>query len=156
MNRLRAWHLALLLAPAIYLVNLGALPLQLPDEPREAGVALEMWHHGPIAAPRVNGELHVVKPPVMYWAASVFLALSGEKSPSELAIRLAPALFSIGSLLLVLLFGKLWFSFRHGALAACALALSPEMISHGRRFMSDPALAFFVTGCVGFALTTLR
>ncbi len=156
MTRLRAWHLALLLIPAIYLLNLGALPLQLSDEPREAGIALEYWHNGPLSAPRVNGELHVVKTPVMYWCASVFLSLSGAKVPGEVPIRLPAALFSLGSILLALYFGRLWFSLRHGALAACALALSPEMVSHGRRFMTDPALAFFVTACVGFALSTLH
>ena len=150
------WVCAPLLACALYLAGLGAVPLQLSDEPREAEIAREMWVTGPLDVPRLNGRPYVIKPPLAYWAAAGVFALAGDPTPGEGLVRLPSALFTLGSAALVALVGWRWLSLRHGLLAALILCASPGVLSHGRRFTSDPALAFGVSVAIGAGLCALR
>jgi 4-amino-4-deoxy-L-arabinose transferase len=148
--------IAVLIPCVLYLTGLGEPPLQLPDEPREAEVARELWVLGPLHVPRLNGEFHMVKPPLTYWVTGLFFDLAGERVPPEWAVRLSSAAFTLASTLVVFLLGRAWKSNHHGALAALIFAVSPGVLSHGRRLVTDPALAFFVTVAVGCGIHALR
>lgn len=143
------------LACALYLLALGELPLQLPDESREAEVAREMLEQPPFSIPHLNGKPYVIKTPLAYWTAGFGFALTGDRIPSELWVRLPSALFTLGTAACLILLGKRWFSLRHGLLAGLILCASPSVISHGRRFTADPPLMFFVTAAIGAALLAM-
>ena len=149
---------ALIAGPAVvalYLAGLGDLLLETPNEPREAEIAREVWINGPLHVPRLNGRPFVEKPPLTYWAASLVLGIAAQRVPGEFAVRLAPALFSLGMVFATFLIGWSWFSPAHGALAALMLASTPEVIGTGRSFLTDPALACALVGTIGAATSTL-
>lgn len=144
-----------LLACALYLLALGELPLQLPDESREAEVAREVWED-PQRVPHLNGKPYVIKTPLAYWTAAAGFEVVGDPSPDEWLVRLPSALFTLATAAFVGLLGWRWFSPRHGLLAGLILCASPSVLSHGRRFTADPALMCCVTVSVGAALLALN
>ena len=68
------------------------------DETRQLAVAWEMWVHGDILLPYLNGELYTRDPPLLFWLIHVGWKLWGV---SEWWPRLVPALFALFSLMLV-------------------------------------------------------
>ena len=149
------WLCAPLLSVALYSLCLGTLPLQLPDESREAEVAREVWVGPPLQVPHLNGKAYVIKTPLAYWTAELGFEAAGDPVPSEWLVRLPSALFTLGTAAFTFLLGLRWFSTRHGLMAALILCCTPSVLSHGRRFTADPALAMFVTVAVGAALLAM-
>jgi 4-amino-4-deoxy-L-arabinose transferase-like glycosyltransferase len=147
---------AALLAAAAYLLGLGNIPLELPDEAREAEVAREMSGRGLLHVPTLNGEAHPAKPPLVYWLAAGVFSATSEGPPGEVAVRIVPVLATLALALTTFLLGRGWFSTRHGALAALLLLLSPHVLVEGRRFTTDPVVALFLTIAVGSSITTFR
>ena len=56
-----------LVAAAIFFVQLGECQLWDRDEPRNAGCAAEMMQRGDWIVPIFNGELRYQKPVMLYW-----------------------------------------------------------------------------------------
>jgi 4-amino-4-deoxy-L-arabinose transferase-like glycosyltransferase len=59
--------LAMLLATAIIVARVAALPLMPIDETRYLSVAWEMWQHHTFLVPTLNGEAYSHKPPLLFW-----------------------------------------------------------------------------------------
>jgi uncharacterized protein (TIGR03663 family) len=141
MNRWSA--LALLLAIA------GALALRVPrlatrplhnDEAVNAVKVSELWQHGRYAYD--PDEYHG---PALHYATLPFLWLSGAHNSDELGdatLRLAPVVFGVGLILLLLLFAD---GLGRPAVAWAAIftAVSPAMVFYSRYFIHEMLLVFF-------------
>ncbi len=128
------------------LTGLGRPALWEPDEGRYAEVAREMLASGDYTTPRDDWVRYFEKPPLMYWLTAASVRALG---PSEFAVRLPSALFSIGQMLLVAALGEVMFGPEAALPAALCLGLSPLFFGFARFLTLDPALAFLV--CAGLA-----
>jgi len=131
-----------LFAALLYLPALGRPPLWEPDEGRYAEIAREMALSGDYVTPRDNWVRYFEKPPLTYWLMAASIKVMG---PTELAVRLPAAGFSIGQVVVTAALGEAMFDSVTGLLAAVALALSPIFFGFARFATLDPALSFFVT-----------
>jgi 4-amino-4-deoxy-L-arabinose transferase-like glycosyltransferase len=131
-----------LFAALLYLPALGAPPLWEPDEGRYAEIAREMALSGDYVTPRDDWVRYFEKPPLTYWVMAAAIKVMG---PTELAVRLPTAGFSIGQVVVTAALGEAMFDPPAGLLAAVALALSPIFFGFARFAILDPALSFFIT-----------
>jgi 4-amino-4-deoxy-L-arabinose transferase-like glycosyltransferase len=138
--------LCALVAAALYLPGLGAPALWEPDEGRYAEIAREMVVTRDYVTPRNDFELYFEKPPLMYWCDAAMIDLFG---PSEFAVRLPSALFSIGQVVLTAAIADAMLGATAGLLSALALMLMPLFFAFARFATLDPALAFFLTAALG-------
>lgn len=142
-SRARCLRLATmaLLAAILYLPALGRPPLWEPDEGRYAEIPREMVVSGDYLTPRDNWVRYFEKPPLTYWLAAAAIRVIG---PTELAIRLPAAGFSVGQVVLTAALGEAMFDPLTGLLAAGALASSPLFFAFARFATLDPTLSFFL------------
>ncbi|MGO9056773.1 MAG: phospholipid carrier-dependent glycosyltransferase [Candidatus Binataceae bacterium] len=134
-----------LLAALLYLPALGSPPLWEPDEGRYAEIAREMALSGDYVTPRDDWVRYFEKPPLTYWLMAAAIKVMG---PTELAVRLPAASFSIGQVVVTAALGDAMFDPPAGLLAAAVLALSPIFFGFARFATLDPALAFFITAAM--------
>ncbi len=136
----------LLLCAALFLRDLGSIPLFDPDEPRYAGPAREMARGGDLLVPRLNGEPRLDKPVLFYWLVAGSIRVLGE---SEFAARLPSALAGCATVLATAAFAARRFGGRAGLLSGAILALSPLFLALSRVAVTDmtvtllASLAFF-------------
>lgn len=139
------------------------------DEWRNAVMVREMAASGPVAHPRLHGELYPDYPPLYFWAALPVVEAQGAVTP--LAVRLPSALGAVlvafGTALLGLRLG----SPRTALTAGLLVSVLPGLHMEERRAMIDPlftglatlAVALLVKGtrrtmpwgCLALALTWL-
>jgi len=117
------------LTAAAYFSGL-TLPLMGPDEPRYAQVAREMLERGDWITPTLGGSLWFEKPALLYWLETIAYHVFGV---NELAARIGPALFGIGTIFCLFLLGR---SLGRGKLFAALAASTVGLIafSHGASF----------------------
>lgn len=102
MENLR-WMLFAVAICAVYLFALGFIPLIGPDEPRYAQVAREMFQRGDWVTPTLGGYNWFEKPALLYWLQIISYKIFGV---SEFSARLGPALFGLGTVFSLYLFGR--------------------------------------------------
>jgi len=144
-RKLRA-GLCAVIACLLYLPGLGRPALWEPDEGRYAEIAREMVRSGDYVTPRDDWVRYFEKPPLMYWAGALAIRLLGT---NEFAVRLPPALFSIGQVAITCALAEEMFGAAAGIAAAASLALSPLFFGFGRFLTLDPALSFFIEAALG-------
>ncbi len=84
------------LALAVLLWQLGALPLLSENEGRRAAVIQDMYAGDGLLVPRLNGEVYIDKPPLHYWLGWTVAQLRG--AADEWAVRLPSALAGLALL----------------------------------------------------------
>jgi 4-amino-4-deoxy-L-arabinose transferase-like glycosyltransferase len=140
------WRLVAAIVVGLALLwDLGGYPLIQPDEGRNAEVAREMRSTGTWLVPTLNGVPYLDKPALYFNLVGLSLALFGER---EFAARLPSALFSIGTLALVLWFCQREYGRLRGVIAVIIIATSPLFVAYARTVIFDSALAFFVTASI--------
>lgn len=147
----RYWLLAVLavlgLAAALYLADLGQMPLTDRDEGEYAASVGAMFRGGDFMVPTLNGEHYLEKPILTFWLIAGAQALLG---PGELAARLPSA---CAALVLLLWLGYLALTVSRGpaftALALAAAAFTPLMALVGRASLTDMPLTLFTTLSLG-------
>lgn len=125
--------------------RLGDLPLEQPDEGRNAEVAREMKAAGAWLVPTYDGIAYLDKPAFYFKAVALSLAMFGD---SETAARIPSAAFGIGLLALIYLFCRREYGVRCAALAAIVLATTPLFLVNARTVIFDIALCFFVVSAI--------
>jgi 4-amino-4-deoxy-L-arabinose transferase-like glycosyltransferase len=137
----------LVVLSAVLLVGLGVRPFFDPDESRYAEIPREMLASGDWTVPHLWGVPYLEKPPLGYWLVAVAFATFGR---SEAIGRFVPALFTLATLVLVVMHGRRVLGKRGGLLAGVvfATALFPQAI--GRTLVLDPILCFFTTAVLFF------
>ena len=142
-------------AVAVLLAIAGALALRVPrlatrplhnDEAVNAVKVSELWQHG-----RYVYDADEYHGPTLHYATLPFLWLSGARNSDELddaTLRLAPVVFGVGLILLLLLFSD---GLGAHALAWAALftAVSPAMVFYSRYFIHEMLLVFFTALTLG-------
>ncbi len=141
MNRRRAFLCALLLIGAgiTFFWNLGNIPLFDPDEGRYSEMSLTMLRTGDWMIPRMNGIIHLHKPPLANWLIAESFKLLG---PSEFSARLPSVLLSLALLALLIRLGTFLFNFRTGYAAAWILTTSTLYVAISRLVTTDMTLTF--------------
>jgi 4-amino-4-deoxy-L-arabinose transferase-like glycosyltransferase len=125
--------------------SMGQPPL-LPDEPREAAIALEMQRSGEWAVPTLNGRPFVEKPPLPYAAAALACRLMGREAMG--ALRLPQLLATLTTLAAVVALGRRLGGAAHGLYCALLLATTGEFLRTSLRLVVDPELLAWTSTAV--------
>jgi 4-amino-4-deoxy-L-arabinose transferase-like glycosyltransferase len=133
----------LLLAAALALgFDLGGYPLFDPDEGRNAEVAREMAATNDYVLPHFDGLPYLDKPIVYFAAAAASMEILG---PTQTAARLPAYLFTLATLVVVVVFVRRRWGSDAAWLAALALATMPLVLAYARSTIMDSALSFCTT-----------
>ncbi len=125
----------------LYTIGYSPWGLWEPDEGRYADIGQAMLDSGDFVTPRLNGEIYLDKPPLVYWVTAAGLAAWGS---GETGARFGQTIFAAGCLLLTWWLGRLLFDDRRGRLAAIVLASAIEFFAGSHLLTLDLALTFFV------------
>lgn len=136
-DRVRAWHLALLFL-LLSIPALGSMPLFEPDEGRYAEIPREMIDSGDWVTPRLNGVPYFEKPAFYYWLVAGAQTALGR---SELAARLASLLSALLGVLLTYSLGRKLAGPRLGAYAGLMLCVTPLWAAFARIATIDMLLS---------------
>jgi 4-amino-4-deoxy-L-arabinose transferase-like glycosyltransferase len=137
--------LAVVIVFSTLCLRLGYLPLQEPDEGRNAEVAREMAVSGAWLVPTYNGVPYLDKPAFYFKAVALSLAAFGN---NETAARLPSAVFGVALVLMVFAFCRNVYGARCGLLAAIVVTTMPLYLALARAVIFDMMLAFFVCGSI--------
>ena len=126
------------------LLALSQCPLTHTDEQRTAERSREFLFTGDPWVVTENFNPSFNKPPLQYWLTAPVVSLAGN---NEFSVRFWPALFGVASLLATAsLAGFIWPEEPWaGFIAAVALALNTDFLTHSRSAMLDPGQTLFCT-----------
>ncbi|HET8712669.1 MAG TPA: glycosyltransferase family 39 protein [Gemmatimonadales bacterium] len=113
-----------------------------PDEGRNAEVAREMAQTNDYILPHLDGLPYLDKPVVYFAAAAAVMEVLG---PTETAARLPAYLFTLATLVVVIVFARRRWGRDAAWLAAVALATMPLVLAYARTTIFDSALACCTT-----------
>jgi len=138
----RAWRRDLLWLGLAFSVlfgfGLGGRPLANPDEARYAEIPREMLASGDWVTPHLNGIPYFEKPPLVYWLGALAQKFLGE---SEWSVRLVPALFALGGVLLTYAAARRLHGRGAGLAAAAVLGTSLLYFALARILILDMAVS---------------
>jgi len=134
--------LLVLLFGTLFAWRLGSAPLVNPDEGRYAEVPREMLASGDWVTPRLDGVPYFEKPPLVYWAVAACERLLG---PSEWSVRLTPALFAVGGILLAYGAARRLYGRDAGFWAAVVLGTSLLYVAMGHLVGLDLAVSVLMS-----------
>ena len=137
-NRFIWWLLAVV--AGLLFFRLGAAPVYILDEAKNARCAAEMWANGQWLVPSFNGELRTDKPPLHYWMMGVSYTFFGV---GEWQARLFSAVAGIATVWVVFYFVKRYLNAVTAFFAALVLGLSTHFLFEFRLAVPDPYLIFF-------------
>jgi 4-amino-4-deoxy-L-arabinose transferase-like glycosyltransferase len=126
----------------LFFHRLGSLPLFDADEPTYAEAAREMLLSGDWITPHLNYQPLFDKPILFYWLIGVAYIGFGI---GEFAARFWSAVFAIGLVLSIYLFGRQMLGPRGALIAALAFATNVGTATLARAAVTDMTLAFFMT-----------
>lgn len=136
------WPVLLLAAVLALGFDLGGYALFDPDEGRNAEVAREMALTNDYILPHLDGLPYLDKPVVYFAAAAAVMEVLG---PTETAARLPAYLFTVATLVVVIVFARRRWGHDAAWLAALALATMPLVLAYARTTIFDSALACCTT-----------
>lgn len=136
--------LFLLISSAILFgANIWGYALWPADEPRFAEVAREMRLTGDYLVPRVNGEVYLEKPPLLFWVMSLFSFGTG--GVNEFSGRLPSVLSGILVILLTYVLARDLYGPRAGLWAAVILMTCVRFWWQARTAQIDMLLTLMMT-----------
>lgn len=128
----------LLFTGTVYLWGLHEPGLIAPGEPRYAEISRTLLESGDWIVPRFNGQVHLEKPPLTYWATALIFSIFGS---SEASVRLFPVLCSFGIAWLCFLLCERLFDRQTGVDAALVLSTAMAWWIFSRTLLTDiPAI----------------
>ena len=135
------WWLLALLA-AILFIRLGATPIYILDEAKNAQCAREMLLRHDFIVPTFNGELRVDKPPLHYFFMMLSYKMFGV---TEFAARFFSVVMGLLTIFVTYKYTKRLFN-PFAAFCTClVLATSTQFLFEFRLSVPDPYLIFFIT-----------
>ncbi|MBI5382089.1 MAG: glycosyltransferase family 39 protein [Opitutae bacterium] len=126
----------------LYFFALGSYPLANPDEGRYAEIPREMVATGDYVTPRLNGVNYFEKPPLLYWTVAGCLRAFGA---NEWSMRVMPALFALGGVLLTYAAARRLHNREAGLLAATVLGSSLLYFILGHILILDMAVSVLMS-----------
>ena len=146
------WWLFALLA-FLLLFRLGATPVYILDEAKNAECAREMMQHNDLIVPTFNGELRTDKPPLHYFFMMAAYKMFGT---TEFAARFFSAIMGLLTVLVTYQYTKRLFNAFAAFCAAVVLVCSTHFLFEFRLSVPDPYLIFFITLGLFSAFTWLQ
>jgi len=122
--------------------------LWTPDEPRVAAISLEMSRSGDLVIPHLAGEPFIEKPPLYFAVAAGLIRTIGPIAGDTGAIRLASALFALGTLGVTFLLAKRLSGESFAILSMVILCTMVGFFENFHWIRVDAALSFFVAAAV--------
>lgn len=137
---------------ALLLAGNWIMPLTDRDEVRFAEASREMIQRGDYIVPWFNGDYRFDKPILIYWCQSSSYRIFGE---NDFAARLPSVLFTTGTALLLVRWGRKIADSRTGFFAGAMFVACLHVAMIGRVATADMAMVFFFTLSVlsGWELT---
>lgn len=123
-------------------VHLGAAPVYILDEAKNAQCAREMWLAGDWIVPTFNHQLRTDKPALHYWFMGISYSVFGAGAAQA---RLFSALCGLGVLWVCFAQVRRYAGEGVAFFTALILALSPHFLFEFRLSVPDPYLIFFTT-----------
>ena len=138
---------------ALLFIRLGATPIYILDEAKNAQCAREMLLRHDFIVPTFNGELRVDKPPLHYFFMMFSYKIFGV---NEFAARFFSVVMGLLTILVTYNYTKRLFN-PFAAFCACVvLATSTQFLFEFRLSVPDPYLIFFITVGLFSAFTWLK
>lgn len=133
----------LLLALAVILfVRLGAAPIYILDEAKNAQCAREMLERNDFIVPTFNGELRTDKPALHYFFMMLSYKIFGV---NEFGARFFSALFGLLTVAITFIYTKRLVNATTAFFAALVLTCSTHFLFEFRLSVPDPYLIFFIS-----------
>lgn len=126
----------------ILLFHLGAAPIYILDEAKNAQCAREMLQRSDWVVPTFNGELRTDKPVLHYYFMMAAYKLFGV---NEFAARFFSAILGCLTILVTFIFTKRFTNPITAFFSALVLAASTHFLFEFRMSVPDPYLIFFIT-----------
>jgi len=136
-----AWASAVLVLALLALAFQGTRGLWEPDEGYYVNPALAMMRSGDWLLPRLNGDIFLDKPPLVYWSIAAGMTLVGA---NEWGARLGHSLWFLLAALVVGQLGAEWWGRRVGITAALVYATTLLPALAANFLTPDTILAFAV------------
>jgi 4-amino-4-deoxy-L-arabinose transferase-like glycosyltransferase len=146
------WILFAVLA-AILFIRLGAAPIYILDEAKNAQCAREMLLRGDLIVPTFNGELRVDKPPLHYFFMMVSYKIFGI---NEFGARFFSVVMGLLTIIVTYRYTKRLFNTFAAFCACIVLATSTQFLFEFRLSVPDPYLIFFIALGLFSAFTWLK
>jgi 4-amino-4-deoxy-L-arabinose transferase-like glycosyltransferase len=121
--------------------GIGSIPLLSFNEARRAIPAANMLATGDWLLPRVNGELYLAKPPMLYWLSTATAHLAG--AANEWAVRLPSAIAATAVALLAYRFARRQFGPWPALFTLQILIANSSFAMHARRAEIEMLLTAF-------------
>lgn len=132
-----------LTAGVLLFACLGSMPFSDRDEGEYAASVAEMRRSGDYFIPRLNGQLYLEKPILIFWAVA---AGQGVFGVNELGARFPSALSAwLLTVLLGLVVWRATGQLGWGVLSSACFAFSPLVVLVGRAVLTDMLLTLFTT-----------
>jgi 4-amino-4-deoxy-L-arabinose transferase-like glycosyltransferase len=142
--------ITLVAAGVVFFWGLGSIPLLTYNEARRAIPAGNMLASGDWLLPRINGELYLAKPPLLYWLAASVSQLLG--STNEWAVRLPSALAAAAVSMAAYRYARLRFGLWPALFAVQLLVANTGFAMFARRAEIEMLLTALCSGAVLSAL----
>jgi 4-amino-4-deoxy-L-arabinose transferase-like glycosyltransferase len=146
------WILFIAVA-AILFIRLGATPIYILDEAKNAQCAREMLQRSDFIVPTFNGELRTDKPPLHYFFMMISYKIFGV---NEFAARFFSVIMGLLTLLVTYNYTRRLFNITAAFCASLILATSTHFLFEFRMSVPDPYLIFFITLGLFSAFTWLK
>lgn len=128
------------IAALLLLVHIGAAPIYILDEAKNAQCAREMWDRGDWILPTFNGALRTDKPALHYWFMRLAYTVGGVGAGQA---RFFSAILGLGLLALTFYHTRKWAGMGVAFFTTASLVLSTHFLFEFRLSVPDPYLIFF-------------
>jgi 4-amino-4-deoxy-L-arabinose transferase-like glycosyltransferase len=133
---------------------LGSMDLISLNEGRRALAIKEMFESGDWLIPRLNGELYLTKPPLLYWISASFAHMFG--GVTEWTLRLPSALAALAVLYMVYQYAKKYFGLWVALFAIQLLIANAGFAMLARRAEIEMMLTALCVGAIFSAVTYIK
>ncbi len=148
------WALLIFVAVVLlYLPFLGDSLIRTADEGQRAVPPLEMLRSGDWVVPRLNAEVYLKKPPMVYWQVALFYKLFGV---SEFVARISMVLCGALLCAVTYLWARGFCNNKTSVLAAVICAANAIVMFKSRECQIDIPLTLFIVLCLWAWMIALR
>lgn len=141
-----AWTVLLLVAVCSFFVSLGLSEIVDINEGLRLMPAIEMHEKGDWVVPRIDGEVYINKPPLVYWILAATYKLAG--GPNLIAARLTIALACLLTVLAIIQIGRRQITEGAGFWAGLILATGVYFHQKSQKAELDPFLMLAIVAGV--------
>lgn len=153
-GRKMGWTVLLLVVACSFFVSLGLSEVVDINEGLRLMPALEMLEKGDWVVPRIDGEVYINKPPLVYWILAASYKIAG--GPGLLAGRIPIALVCLLTVLAIAWIGRRRISEGAGVWAGLILATAIYFHQKAQKAELDPFLTFAVVAGAYFYWKALQ